>query len=55
MEYVGEPLVSPFTSYNDVKNLSPNRGFDLIFEVDHKNTTKIQLFEDHRVDPVILL
>ena len=45
-EYVGEPLLSPFISYTDVKSKYPFQVIDLRYQVDHINPKKIQLFEE---------
>ena len=50
-EYVGEPLLSPFISYTDVKTKYPFQVIDLRHQVDHINPKKIQLFEEYRADP----
>ena len=50
-EYVGEPLLSPFINYTDVKSTYPLQVIDLRFQVDHINPKKIQLFEAYRNDP----
>ena len=50
-EYVGEPLLSPFISYPDVKDFYPLQVIDLRFQPDHISPKKIQLFEEYRNDP----
>ena len=50
-EYVGEPLLSPFISYPDVKTKYPFQVIDLRYQVDHINPKKIQLFEEYRANP----
>ena len=39
-EYVGEPLLSPFISYTDVKSKYPFQVIDLRYQVDHINPKK---------------
>ena len=50
-EYVGEPLLSPFISYKNMKNEFPIQVIDLRYQVDHVNPKKIQLFEKYRNNP----
>ena len=50
-KYVGEPLLSPFISYPDVRSKYPFQAIDLIYQVDHINPKKIQLFEEYRANP----
>ena len=50
-EYVGEPLLTPFISYTDVKIKYPFQVIDLRYQVDHINPKKKQLFEEYRADP----
>ena len=47
-EYLGEQLLQPFISYNDMKTKYPFQVIDLRFQVDHINPKKIQLFEEYR-------
>ena len=50
-EYVGEPLLSPFINYPDMKNFYPIQIIDLRFQTDHITPKKIQLFEEYINDP----
>ena len=47
-EYLGEQLLQPFISYNDMKTKYLFQVIDLRFQVDHINPKKIQLFEEYR-------
>ena len=51
-EYVGEPLMSPFISYIDMKTKYPIQIQDLRHQIDHITPKKIQLFEEYKNDPV---
>ena len=50
-EYVGEPILSLFINYANLKNFYPIQVIDLRFQVDHISPKKIQLFEECRVAP----
>ena len=47
-EYLGEQLLQPFISYNDMKTKYIFQVIDHRFQVDHINPKKIQLFEEYR-------
>ena len=47
-EYLGEQLLQPFISYNDMKTKYPFQVIDIRFQVDHNNPKKNELFEEYR-------
>ena len=46
-EYIGEPLLSPFISYTDMKSKYPFEILDLRHQPDHITPKKIQLFQEY--------
>ena len=50
-EYIGEPLMSPFISYLDMKTKYPIEVIDLRHQPDHKTPKKTQLFLEYNADP----
>ena len=50
-EYVGESMLSPIISYDNMKNYYPIQIKDLRFQVDHISPKKIKLFEEHDPNP----
>ena len=50
-EYVGEPMLSPIISYDNLKNNYPIQIIDLRFQVDHISPKKIRLFEEYDPNP----
>ena len=50
-EYIGEQLMSPFTSYPDMKTKYPIELIDLRHQSDHITPKKIQLFVEYGADP----
>ena len=50
-EYIGEPIISPFISYIDMKTKYPIEIFDLRHQSDHITPKKIQLFHEYGTDP----
>ena len=51
-EYVGESMLSPIISYDNMKNYYPIQIIDLRFQVDHISPKKIRLFEEYVPNPV---
>ena len=49
--YIGEQLMSSFISYPDMKTKYPIEIIDLRHQSDHITAKKIQLFQEHNVDP----
>ena len=50
-EYVGESMLSPIISYNNMKNYYPIQIIDLRFQVDHISPKKNRLFEEYDPNP----
>ena len=50
-EYFGEELMSPFTSYTDMKTKNPIEIIDLRHQPEHITPKKIQLFLEYGTDP----
>ena len=50
-EYIGEPILNPFTSYTDMKTKYPIEIIDLRHQSDHMTPKKIQLFYEYGTDP----
>ena len=46
-EYIGEPLLSPFISYTDMKSKYPIEIIDLRHQPDHITPKKIQIFQEY--------
>ena len=46
--YVGEELLNPFISYNDMKKNHSIQVIDIRFQVNHITPKKIQIFEEDR-------
>ena len=51
-KYVGEPMLSPITTYNKMKNWYVFRIIYIRFQIDQKSRKKIRLFEEYDDDPV---
>ena len=51
-EYIGEETLSPFISYDKMKNYYPIQLIDLRFQVDHITPKKIKLSEEYHENPV---
>ena len=50
-EYLGEPLLSPYITYSEMKYRYPIQIIDLRYQFDHLTPKKIQLFEEFSEDP----
>ena len=50
-EYIGEELMTPFTSYTDMKTKYPIEVMDLRHQSDHITPKKTQLFMEYDADP----
>ena len=50
-EYIGEQLMTPFTSYTDMKTNYPIEVIDLRHQSDHMTPKKIQLFVEYDAGP----
>ena len=50
-EYVGESMLSPIISYDNMKNFYPIQIIDLRFQVDHISPKRIRLFEKYDPNP----
>ena len=51
IEYIGEPILSPFISYPDLKTKYPIEIKDLRHQTEHITPKKIQLFHENSADP----
>ena len=50
-EYIGEPILSPFILYPDMKTKYPIEIIDLTHQPDHTTPKKFQLFHEHGANP----
>ena len=50
-EFIGEQLMSPFSSYPDLKTKYPLGIIDLRHQPDHISHNKIQRFQEYSADP----
>ena len=50
-KYIGEPILSPFISYSDMKTKYPIEKIDLRHQTEHITSKKIQLFHEYTADP----
>ena len=50
-EYVGDQLLSPIITYDNMKNYYPIQIIDLRFQVDPISPKKIRLFEEYDPNP----
>ena len=46
-DYIGEPILNPFTSYPDIKTKYPFKKIDLGHQLDHIKPKKTQLFQEY--------
>ena len=51
-KYVGDQLLSPIITYDNMKNYYPIQIIDLRFQVDHILPKKIGLFEEYDPNPI---
>ena len=54
-EDVGEHMLAPIISYDEMKNNNPFQIFDFRFQVDHISPKKFKLFQEYHDNPVITI